>query len=120
MGKAKPLQQKPTEQSGARLETIEELAQMWEEFLSRKFKETEREKLRKEFEVLPECQGDELQQEEYDTHTTVQHIKNSKTTVRDDIPTTGSAEIFTSGQGRTIPLPAVKGLKQGGSATKLA
>ena len=69
----------------ARISGAQELAEVWRNFLQKKFSATEREKTEREFAALPECkEQDELKWEEYDN--AVRHMKNAKSTGIDGTP----------------------------------
>ena len=64
----------------------QELAQVWTNFLTRKFEQTEQENLCADFEALPECQDatENLTREEFET--AVKRMKKCKATGKDGIP----------------------------------
>ena len=76
-------------EKGTRINEPEELATVWKKFLAKKFSQTELEKVRDEFENLPENEGvGELEREEFER--AVRHMKNGKACGSDGIP----AEVY--------------------------
>ena len=74
---------------GNRIESPEELASEWKKFLDKKFSPTELERIRAEFDALPEDDGaGEMDRKEFEE--AVRHMKNGKTTGSDGIP----AEVY--------------------------
>ena len=68
-----------------RIASPEELADVWHKFLQKKFSQTEKEKLRAEFDALPETgEEDALTREEFEE--AVKRLKNGKATGADSIP----------------------------------
>ena len=69
---------------GQRIQTPEELASIFQDFLEKKFAKTEMEEMRAELEALPEQDGvGELTREEFET--AVKRMKNGKATGKDGI-----------------------------------
>ena len=67
-----------------RINCPEELAEVWQQFLEKKFSETELEKSRAEFEALPASDEGELTRKEFEE--AVNRAKNSKAVGQDGIP----------------------------------
>ena len=69
-----------------RINGPEELAEVWKKFLEKKFSATETEKLRKEFEALPECNDPEAELKREEFEEAVKCMKNGKAVGTDGIP----------------------------------
>ena len=66
--------------SSERTSGPQELAEIWREFLEKKFSTTEVEKLRDEFERSPEAQDPEAELKRTEFEEAVKHLKNGKAT----------------------------------------
>ena len=71
--------------SGERISGPDELAKVWQDFLAEKFTATEKEKLRAEFDALPDNnEEDQITSEEF--KDAVSHMRKGKATGPDNIP----------------------------------
>ena len=74
---------------GKRIASPEELANVWENFLQKKFSPTDLERQREEYAKLPDCnEEDKLRRKEFDE--AVAHMQNGKATGADGVP----AEVY--------------------------
>ena len=73
-------------ENGNLIQNPQELAHVWSNFLAKKFEQTEQEKLRADFEALPQCQDatENLTREEFEK--AVKRMKKCKATGTDGVP----------------------------------
>ena len=76
----------PVRRARKRINGSEELAQVWYEFLKKKFSATERERLRVEFEALSESDDEEAELTRKEFDDAVDCMKNGKAVGADNIP----------------------------------